>query len=162
MSRSFRVNMSCPELGKAIDQISAYDGKTALRVENAIQSGAKNIASGAKRRVPVKSGGLKKSIVSRFGRNKYGRGVIEAEVAARKPHAHLVEFGARATVVKPKTKKALRIIDKGMFEGTGGQFGASFAERATIPRRAAHPYMRPAFENEKPALIRAVQEAVKP
>lgn len=162
MSRSFRVNMSCPELGKAIEQISAYDGRTALKVENAIQSGARNIASGAKRRVPVRSGSLKKSIVSRFSRNKYGTGKIEAEVAARQPHAHLVEFGARATVVRPKTKKALRIIDRGMFEGTGGQFGAAFAASATIPRRQAKPYMRPAFESEKGNLIRAVKEAVKP
>lgn len=161
MSRSFRVNMSCPELGKAIEQISAYDGRTALKVENAIQFGAKNIASGAKRRVPVKSGSLKKSIVSRFSRNKYGTGKIEAEVAARQPHAHLVEFGARATVVKPKTKKALRIVDRGMVEGTGGQYGFAFAESVTIPRRNAKPFLRPSFEAERESLIRNVKNALK-
>ena len=31
MSRGFRVNMSVPEIGKTLDQLSVYDGKARLR-----------------------------------------------------------------------------------------------------------------------------------
>lgn len=152
MSRGFRVNMSVPELGRALQQISAYDGKAALGIENAVHSSTKAIGVGARQRVSVKTGNLKKKIRTRFSRNKYGRGLTEGAVAGVTPYAHLVEFGAKATVVKPKTKKALAIDAFGY---------RRYAKKAHIPKRAEHPFMRPAFENEKPNLIRNIAEAVK-
>jgi pectin methylesterase-like acyl-CoA thioesterase len=149
--RGFQVNFSVPELSEAIAQIGAYDGRTAAKVEKAVQTATKNIGAGARRRVPVKSGDLKKSISTRFDSKS-----ITGYVAARKPHAHLVEFGAKGATEKPETKKALKIPSPGL--GVASMYAAS----ADIPARREHPYMRPSFEDEKPNLIRGVKEAVKP
>lgn len=153
MSRGFRINFSVPELSKTLSQISAYDGKTAIKIENAVRGSTKNICSGAKKRVPVRTGALKKSISSQFDQR-----TVTGYVAARKPHAHLVEFGARAAKTVPDTKKALKIPWLGGM-GVGGTY---FAKSANIPARRERPYMRPAFEDEKPNLIRKIKEAVKP
>lgn len=151
--RGFRVNFSVPELSEALSKIKAYDGQTAQKIETVVQKSTKNISDGAKRRVPVKTGSLKKSISTRFdakGPTGY--------VAARKPHAHLVEFGAKGATEKPDKKKALKIPWSGGM-GVGGTY---FAKSANIPVRREHPYMRPAFEDEKPNLVKGIKEAVKP
>ena len=152
MSRGFRINMSVPELGAAINSISAYDGKAALGIENAVQSSTKAIGAGMRRRVSVKTGTLKKRIRTRFSRGKFGRGLIQGEAAAVTPYAHLVEFGAKAVTVRPKKAKALAIDAFGY---------RRYATQAVIPARRAKPFARPAFEDEKPNLVRAIAEAVK-
>jgi len=144
MAGGFRVNFSVPELSDAISSLSAFDGKSAAKVEDAISSSTKAIAKGAKNRVPVRTGALKKKISSRFD-----KGSLTGYVSAKTPYAHLVEFGAKAASIKPVTKKAL------LFKG-------GYSAKANIPARAARPYMRPSFEEEKPNLIRNVKEAVKP
>lgn len=150
--RGFRVNFSVPELGETLSKISAYDGRTAQQIENAVQNSTKKIKEGARRRVPRRKGDLEKSITTRFNRKS-----VTGAVVARKPYAHLVELGAKATTVKPKTKKALKIPWSGL-----GVEGANFAASAHIPQRRARPYMRPSFEEEKPNLIRGLKEAVQP
>lgn len=150
--RGFQINFSVPELSEAINKIGSYDGKTALKIENQVQTSGKNIRGGAVRRVRVRTGYLKKHISTRFDKK-----TITSFISAKAPHAHLVEFGAKAAVTKPDTKKALKIPWRGM-----GVEGMYFAKSAQIPQRKAYPYMRPAFEAEKPNLIRGLKEAVKP
>lgn len=150
--RGFRVDFKVPELGAALNQINAYDGKARLGIENAVRHSTKEIGAGMRRRVSVKTGNLKKRIKTRFSRNKFG-GSVQGEAAAVTPYAHLVEFGAKATIVRPKNKKALAIDAYGY---------RRYAMKAVIPARRARPYARPAFEDEKPNLIRAISEAVKP
>jgi len=156
--RGFRVNMSVPELGQALEKIGAYDGKSRLGIENAVRDSTRAIGSGAKRRVRVRRGKLKKSIKTSFSSNKYGRGVVEGVIAAKQPHAHLIEFGAKAAVVRPRNKKALKI----RFGGKVGVNLSYYATKASIPARRAFPFMRPAFEAERSNLVRAIAEAVKP
>lgn len=125
--RGFSVNFKCPELQNVLQNIEKYNTKQAVKVEEAVKSSTKVIGAGAKQRVPVRTGNLKKSIRSSFDIRK-----IQGTVKAKAPHAHLVEFGAKAHPAK------------------------------NIPKRTEKPYLRPAFENEKPALIKAITEAVKP
>lgn len=164
---NFRVYMDVPELQETLDQIKAYDGKSRLKIEEAVSKSRLNIAKGAKQRVRVKSGALKKSISSSFNRK-----TVTGYVRARKPHAHLVEFGARATTVQVDKKHninrsllAERRPELGIkpvralkIPIAGGIYRAS----AKIPARKEHPFMRPAFEDEKPNLIKRLKEAVKP
>ena len=150
---NFNVYMDVPELQKTLDQIKAFDGKSRLKIEEAVSTSTKNIAKGARQRVPVRSGKLKKSIRSRFDKR-----AVTGYVQARQPHAHLVEFGAKGATVEPKSKKALKIPWSGGM-GVGGTY---FAASAKIPARKERPFMRPAFEDEKPELIKALKEAVKP
>ncbi len=142
--RGFRVTFSVPELGETLAQINAYDGRTATKIENVVQNSTDNIKDGVKRRAP---GSLKKATSARFDRR-----TVSGYVAVKKPHAHLVEFGAKAATVKPKTKKALTV--------PGSESG--FAMKARIPVRREQPFTRPAFEDEKPNLVKGLKEAVKP
>ena len=58
----FTVKVPEGELSKAIGQISAWDGKSRLRVEGALRRGTSGVAREARQRVPVRTGKLKKSI----------------------------------------------------------------------------------------------------
>lgn len=145
--RGFYVNFKVPELQEAINNIGKYDGKTAQKVETAVNDSTKNISKGSKRRVPGRSN-LKKKIGSRFDKR-----TITGTVAARTPYAHLVEFGAGAATVTPGTGKKALTID---------EFGnRNYASKANIPIRRPRPYLRPAFEEEKPNLIKNVTKAVQ-
>ena len=97
----FTVKVPEGELSKAIGQISAWDGKSRLRVEGALRRGTSGVAREARQRVPVRTGKLKKSIKTRFSAVK-----LEGQVYSNVPYAHLVEFGSRAHTVKPQKKKA--------------------------------------------------------
>lgn len=148
MARGFYVNFKVPELDQALKNMSKYNGKTALKVEGVVQSSTKAIKNGATMRIHSVSGNLKKRTTYSFNKQK-----ITGTIRSRSPVAHLVEFGAKATVVKPSKKKALTI----------DQFGnRNYAKEAHIPKRAERPYMRPAYEDEKPNMIRGLREAVQP
>ena len=49
----------------------------------------------------------------------------------------------------PRRKKALKFLGR-------------FSMINVIPARKARPFMRPAFEKEKPEIERSIREAVKP
>jgi len=133
------------ELKEALDSISAYDGRSRLRIEAAVEKTVQEMARLAREKVPVKSGGLKKSIFSSF--KKIG---CIGYFGAKAPHAHLIELGTDAHTVKPKKKKALLFGE--------GKFFTKFAE---IPKRTGRPFVRPAFEQERPTFIKRLAEAVK-
>ena len=88
----FTVKVPEGELSKAIRQISAWDGKTRLRVEAALKRGTNAVYREARQRVPIRSGKLKKSIRQRFSTVK-----LEGQVFSNQPYAHLVEFGSRGS-----------------------------------------------------------------
>lgn len=55
----FLAKVTSSDLTKAMSSISAWDGKTRLAIENALQDSTKNIARGAKQKVAQRSGKLK-------------------------------------------------------------------------------------------------------
>jgi hypothetical protein len=69
----FTVKVPEGELSKAIRQISAWDGKTSLRVEAVLKNGTNAVAREARQRVPVRSGKLKKSIKTAVFHREAGR-----------------------------------------------------------------------------------------
>lgn len=143
----FYAKISSSELGDALKSISAWDGKTRLAVENILQEGTRDIARGAKQRVSVRTGTLKKNIRSGFNRR-----VPEGIVRARTPYAHLVEFGAKAYTVRAKKKKALTI-------NSGSQL--FLRKSARIPARKGRPFIKPAFEAELPRIISDIKKALR-
>ena len=120
--RGFYINFKVPELQQAVKNISKYDAKTAVKIEDQIQKSTRNIRQGVLRRIHDVTGYLRKHTASSFNRRN-----LEGAVREKAPHAHLVEFGH------------------------GGPFPAP-----------EHPTMRPAFEEERPELIKGLAEAVKP
>lgn len=145
--RGFYVNFKVPEIAQALKQIDNYDGKTRLKVEEAVSTSTKAIRKGAIKRIRSATGYLKKHTVSNFIKKD-----IVGAIRAKAPHAHLVEFGARAATTKPKKEKALTIDEFGL---------RRYAKVAKIPARVERPYMRPAYEDEKPNLIKKLSQAVK-
>ena len=141
---SFRVNLGINDLQRQLGNIAKYDTETQGKMRDAVRKSTENIMLGAKRRAPVRSGKLIRKI-----NMKYDGVKNEGCVSAKSPYAHLVEFGARSADEEPKSKSALH----------GGIIGG-FAARVKIPKRREHPYLRPAFEAEKPNLVRSITEAV--
>lgn len=142
------MSVSNTELSKAIKSIDAYDGKTRLKVEKALMDGVRRTASGARTRVAVNSGKLKRSIKSGFSRVK-----LEGQVKATQPYAHLVEFGTRPHKLTPKNKKVMKIDDNGMRRFTG--------RGIHHPGSKTRPFMVPAFEAESPNITKDIIKAVE-
>lgn len=157
------------EVRKALDSISRYDVKSFQRIEKALENGVKSIESAAERRVPTRSGGLKKSIFS-----KTNKAVLEGYVGVKMPHAHLIEFGVKEKVIDmsdpstlaPKPKRAeAKTYKKAMnvsAAGPGGGRNTGFAKRIKIPSRPRQPFMQPAFEEERAKIVKSLEEAVQP
>ena len=142
----FYAKVTSNDLTKALNGISAWDGKTRLGIENALQDGTKNIARGARQKVSQRTGKLKKSIKSGFDRRK-----PEGTVRAKTPYAHIVEFGAKPHIVRPRNKKALSVA-------SGGE--VIFRKSAKIPARKGRPFIEPSFEAEEPKIVSSMKKVL--
>jgi hypothetical protein len=142
------VNLGINDLQRSLGAFRTYDTETQARLRSAVQSSTSAIMLGAKRRVCVRSGDLVQHITM-----TYDGALNIGTIRAKSPHAHLLEYGARAARELPGKKKALH---------SSALTGSGFAATVNIPTRKAYPFMRPAFEDEKPNLVRATEAAVKP
>ena len=98
-------------------------------------------------RVPKDTGRLRKSLKTRFSSSR-----LEGQVYSAESHAHLVEIGARAVIVRSKRKKALRfpLAD-----------GYRFSKIAVVPRRMGKPFLKPAYDYAEPQIIQDVKKALR-
>lgn len=143
MARKFWVNTDRnAAVTKAIKEIDKYSASAKEQIKSAIRLSTADVHSGAKSRVHVKTGELKKSIDSDISRDG-----LSGYVFSKSPVAHLIEFGVSASYVEPKNAKALKIGDR-------------FVKHAMIPERKARPFMRPAADSEKQNLEKRIKEAV--
>ena len=128
-------------------KLDAYDQKTSDSIRKIVKDSTANVFAGALRRVPVRSGALKKSIRMRFEDTPTNTVGI---VYTNEPTAHLIERGAGPVpVLMPIKKKALH---------PGGS--GYFFTRASIPARKAKPFLKPAMDDERPRFEVKVREAV--
>lgn len=134
-------------ISNALKEISVWDGKARLRVEDAVKRGTKNVRRDAAQRAAVRSGALKKSLKTRFRATK-----CTGEVYTRLPYAHIVEYGAKAHEIRPKTKKVLRFYKDGE---------AVFARRVKLPKFIAKPYLKPAYDYISPDIVKDIKKAVR-
>ena len=147
MAKTFFVPTNITaEVRKALGDITKYDKATQQRLDGVIRDMTGRVFKEAVSRVPKKTGHLASTIVQEFQPTPRG---LQGYVKAKSHVAHLVEFGTQGSVVIPTRKKALH-------PGASGWFAA----HAIIPRRTAHPFMRPAMDAVRPDLERAVKEAV--
>lgn len=119
------------ELNQALQGLSARIEQNILR--GSLRAGQKEILEAAKSRVPVASGALRASLKIKTSSK---RGVVSARLVAGSKtayYAHMVEFGTAKHFIKPKRARSL--------------FFAGLArEVVDHPGAAAHPFMRPAFD----------------
>lgn len=155
----FITSFKSEGLAQALNKISTFNAQARLAAEKAMRNGTRRIAASARRRVAVKSGTLKSKISGSFKADK-----MTGYVRAKAPHAHLVEFGAKGTVVFPKKAKALRIP---VTERSWGvtekekKRGYAFRKKAVIPARSPRPFMIPAFEEQEPRIVADVKRGIE-
>lgn len=144
---TFYAQVDRAELNKALHQIDSWDGKTRLKVEGAVSTGTKRVAADARRKVPRRTGTLRKSLKSSFKR----RGCTGL-VKAMAPHAHLIENGVKTSVAEPQKKTVLRFR-------SGGKL--YYRKWTTIPARRPRPFMKPAYDANVGKIIDDIKKAVK-
>jgi len=154
------------ELDKLLQTLPAKLERNILR--SALAAGARVIAKEAKANAPVGRpsnvaaseyggypGALRDSVRVTTGRTKTG-GVYASVKAGGKTkkgadvfYAHIVEYGARRHVIKPRAKKALTI---------GGRFVGGEVDH---PGVAPRPFMRPAVDARLPQALLAVTAQIR-
>lgn len=137
------------ELDKALAELPDKIERNIVR--GALRAAAKVTEAEAKRLVPVRSGKLQASIrVS--SRLVKGRPVATVTAGGNKKgqpfYAHLVEFGAKAHFIKPKSRKSLFLA-------------GVMREGVDHPGATKHPFMRPALDSSATAAVLAFGNYVK-
>lgn len=116
-----------------------------------IEETARRIVEDAKRRAPQDTGTLRNAIDYRVARNGLTATLGIRRRKARRDafYAHMVEFGTRPHVIKPKRGRALR----------HGKtvFGTEVHHPGTRPQ----PFLTPAFEAARPEGVASIRAAVK-
>ncbi len=131
-----------PELEAKLARLS--DALRGSFLETAVKSGAKLIEGPAKEKVPVKTRNLKRSIHIEASSTST---TAEAKIGTDVVYAAIQEFGG--TIV-PKSKPYL------VFKTKDGAWHS--VKSVEIP---AHPYLRPAFDENKDKTVKEVGDALE-
>lgn len=113
-------------------------------VARATYAGAVVVRDAARKNAPVKTGKLRKSIRIKKKRSRRGSTEVIYTVFPKEYYGHIVEKGSGPHIIKVKTKKAL---------GKYGKFGLIVKH----PGAKAKPFLRPAFDDNIPRIIDAMQ-----
>lgn len=140
MSKPTRVR-NLDRLDRKLSRLSKLASADVL--ERALHAGAEEILNSAKDKAPYKTGTLRRSLHSETGEKSGAR--VSVLAGTDLEYAAMQEFGG--TVV-PKKGRFL------VFEIDGKKI---FARKVTIP---AHPYLRPAFDEQKGEAVKVFRLAV--
>jgi HK97 gp10 family phage protein len=166
-------------LSDVLKKLDTLDAKIQQEVKDEISASALNIQTGAKRLAPVNFGQLRNSIYLK--EQKIEKGIVFT-VGASASYAPYVEFGTGGKVSIPagfedlasgfKGKKAgtfkdmvealtLWVRRKGI--GSGNDKSIAYAIAINILRKGMRPqpFLIPAFETEKPKLIKNILNVLK-
>lgn len=145
------ISMEIEGLDEAIRKLKLYDGKSSKAIGKVISKSGRNIRDDAKSHVPMRTGTLRDSLAARFNGNRL-QSVVKADYK-KAPHAHLIEYGVEASVVKPENKKALKFAAGNDVKYARGP--------VKLPARKARPFMNPAFQSEKPKVENEIKKILK-
>jgi HK97 gp10 family phage protein len=166
-------------LSDVLKKLDTLDAKVQQQVKDEINASALNIQSGAKRLAPVNFGQLRNSIYLK--ERKVEKGIVYT-VGSNASYAPYVEFGTGGKVSIPagfedlasgfKGKKAgtfkdmvqaltLWVRRKGI--GGGKDKSIAYAIALSILRKGMRPqpFLIPAFQTEKPKLIKNILNVLK-
>ncbi len=140
MSKIRRIR-NLDRLDRKLQRLSAAVQADVL--ERALHAGAQEIINSAQEKAPYQTGNLKRSLHSETTEKSGSRVVVVAGTDVE--YAAMQEFGG--TIV-PKVADMLAFEVKGKLV---------FAKSVTIP---AHPYLRPAFDEQKGEAVKQFRLAV--
>jgi HK97 gp10 family phage protein len=159
---------------KAIRELDKWEENKKLKIANQFNSSAMAIVKGAKMKAPVNQGRLRSDIQSDITRSKMGT-VVSAGVFNTVAYAPYVEFGTKGKVNVPEELQDYAKTFQGKTGGTFDQLLENIGDWAKkkgideglvfpIARKIARegvkpqPYLFPAFEEERPKLIKKLEE----
>jgi len=166
-------------LSDVLNKLDTLDAKVQQEVKDEISASALNIQSGAKRLAPVNFGQLRNSIYLK--EQKVEKGIVFT-VGAKASYAPYVEFGTGGKVSIPSGFEELASGFKGIKAGTfkdmvqaltlwvrrkgiggGKDKSIAYAIAISILRKGIQPqpFLIPAFETEKPKLIKNILNVLK-
>nr|DAQ56348.1 MAG TPA: Minor capsid protein [Caudoviricetes sp.] len=148
---SMTISMEIEGLDEAIHKLKLYDAKNSKAIAKAISKSGRNIRDDAKSHVPVRTGTLRDSLAARFKSSDL-QSVVKADYK-KAPHAHLIEYGVEASIVKSKKQTALKFTDGITIKYARGPI--------KLPARKARPFMNPAFQSEKPKVENEIKKILK-
>lgn len=137
-----RVGISNKELNRFKSMVNAYKGSTAEEIKKAVATTAIKVESGAKKKIPVKSGRARSSISPK----QYNKG-FTYEIGARVHYAPYLEFGTGAMVDVPNG-----------LEDYAAQFKGKGQKQVNIP---AKPFLFNTIEEERADHNKRLKEALK-
>ena len=148
------VRVTSDSMTKALKSIAILDGESRLAIESGMKRGMGIMVRDAKKHVPVKTGKLLRSIHYSYNKNKVMGKIYGGDKRAR--HGHLIEYGVRGMNIVPKIKPYM------IFKGTHQWKGKWIrAKHVSVPRRAAHPFLIPAVENNTDNMVNAIKTKMK-
>jgi HK97 gp10 family phage protein len=136
---------------KGLKNFSKMGRQVYNETRDEVQKSALQIESNAKRLAPVSNragGGNLRSYIN----HKITEGGFSAEVTSHADYSAYVEYDTRAHIIWAKKAKALH------FKKGGADV---FAKWVWHPGTKAQPFMRPAFESEKPHFLRSIEGIVR-
>lgn len=153
------INLKLIGVKELEDKLKGLGPKVAKRIlRGAVQSGANPIVKAARAKVPVRFGLLKKCLGVKTKTYKNGtvasiigprwgfRQTVDGQPQDPGNYAHLVEFGTAAHMIHAYPGKVLKVGDKG------------FAYFVRNPGTKAHPFLRPAMDENKFTAIVNIRE----
>lgn len=151
-----KVDINLKGVNDAINKISKFEHTKRQKVKDTIHESALNIQKGAKRRVRVDTGRLRASIAIQT----LNEG-LTLQVGTKVKYAPFIEFGTGKFVSIPP---GVNVPEKGRQtpwlypESKGGTpTGKMILTHGSQP----HPFLFPAWDEEKPNFIKAMKEALK-
>jgi len=166
-------------LSEVLKKLDTLDDKIQQDIKDELNASALNIQSGAKKLAPVNFGQLRNSIYLK--EQKVEKGIVYT-IGASASYAPYVEFGTGGKVSIPKgfedlandfrgkkggtfkdMVEALTLWVKRKGIGTGNDKSTAYAIAISILRKGMRPqpFLIPAFETEKPKLIKNILNVLK-
>ena len=142
------IKIDTSDLNRFSVEIASLSNKSGDKIKEVLKNSAFNIESKAKKNISsnksVKTGHLMRSISTDV------KGLEATIHTSNLKYAPMVEFGTKAHIIRPKSKKAL------YWKGASRP-----VKQVSHPGSKAKPYLIPAFEDEKDNFINDLKEAIE-
>ena len=142
------IKIDASDFNRLSVEVANLSGKSEDKIKDVLKNSAFKIESKAKKNInsnkSVKTGHLIRSISTDV------KGLEATIHTSNLKYAPMVEFGTKAHIIRPKSKKAL------YWKGASRP-----VKQVSHPGSKAKPYLIPAFEDEKDNFINDLKEAIE-
>jgi HK97 gp10 family phage protein len=155
------MHITCKTKGvqEVITNLKKYDEETQQKIGNVVNTSLKNIARGARQRLPQsKTGNLRKGL-----KKKYSKKATGGAVTSKAPHSHLVEFGTKPhALTKGASRDSERAVKRKRTYVQVINGNPVDGEHIMHPGTEPRPFLQPAYYAERSNYIENLKKAVKP